>query len=308
MKKPTILVTGATGRHGGTGPHVVRLLCEQQFHVRAMVRQLDDRSDHLRTLGAEVVLGDFLSITSLRSVMGNVDHVYFSYPIDARHLEAATNVAVVAREYGVHGLVNNSLMPARADHPSLEARQHWLAERIFDWADVGAIHIRGAFFYENLIRWTAESVASMGEIHLPFGDGEGKVSWVAAEDIAQVAAAILCDPAPHRGQTYSVTGPDILTYHEIAALFSRVLRRPVVYVDIPLQQWQKELLELEGPSPHLIEHLSCLAREFKRRGPAGGIRTNVVQKITGSEPKSLEMYVSKHVDALSAFSRQAKHL
>jgi NAD(P)H dehydrogenase (quinone) len=308
LKKPTILVTGATGRHGGTGPHVVRLLCEQQFHVRAMVRQLDVRSDHLRALGAEVVLGDFLSITSLRSVMGNVDHVYFSYPIDARHLEAATNVAVVARECGVHGLVNNSLMPARADHSSPEARQHWLAERIVDWADVGAVHIRGAFFYENLIRWTAESVASMGEIHLPFGDGEGKVSWVAAEDIAQVAAAILCDPAPHRGQTYNVTGPDILTYHEIAALFSRVLRRPVVYVDIPLQQWQKELLELEGPSPHLIEHLSCLAREFKRRGPAGGIRTNVVQKITGSEPKSLEMYVSKHVDALSAFSRQAKHL
>lgn len=81
-----------------------------------------------------------------------------------------------------------------------------------------------------------------------------------------------------------------------------------MYVDIPLQQWQKELLELEGPTPHLIEHLSCLAREFKGRGPAGGIRTNVVQKITGSEPKSLEMYVSKHVDALSAFSRQAKHL
>ncbi len=79
MQKPTILVTGASGRHGGTGPHVVRLLCEQQFPVRAMVRQLDDRSDHLRALGTEVVIGDLLSLTSLRSVMEKVDHVYFSY-------------------------------------------------------------------------------------------------------------------------------------------------------------------------------------------------------------------------------------
>jgi hypothetical protein len=33
--------------------------------------------------------------------MDKVDHVYFSYLIDARHLEAATNIAVVARECGV---------------------------------------------------------------------------------------------------------------------------------------------------------------------------------------------------------------
>ncbi len=296
MKKPTILVTGAAGRHGGTGPHVVRLLCEQQCHVRAMVRQRDDRSDHLHALGAEVVIGDFLSLPSLRSVMENVDHVYFCYPIDARHLEAATNMAVVAREYGVHGLVNISLMPARAGHPSPEARQQWLAERIFDWADVGVVHVRGAFFYENLLRLTAGRVFSTGEIRLPFG--EGKVSWGAAEDIAKVVAAILCDPAPHRGQTYNVTGPDILTCNELATLFSRILRRPVVHVDIPLQQWQEELLQLEGPNPHLIEHLSCLAREFKERGPDGGIRTDVVQRITGSEPKSLETYLSEHIDAL----------
>ncbi len=146
--------------------------------------------------------------------------------------------------------------------------------------------ISATFFYEKLIRWAAKSVASLGEIHLPFGDGEGKVSWVAAEDIAQVVAAILRDPAPHVGQTYNVTGPDILTYNETAALFRRVLRRPVVYVDIPLQQWQEELVELEGSNPRLIEHLSRLTRKFKRRGPAGGIRTDVGQKITGSEPKT----------------------
>ncbi|HLG77708.1 MAG TPA: NmrA family NAD(P)-binding protein, partial [Ktedonobacteraceae bacterium] len=235
---------------------------------------------------------------SLRTVTDGVDRIYFSYPIDPRHLEAATNMAVAAREAGVETLVNNSLMPARADHPSPEARQHWLAERIFDWAAIGAIHVRGAFFYENLLRWAAGGVTATGELRLPFGEGDGKVFWVAAEDIARVDAAILANPDPHRGQTYNIAGPDLLTHNEIATLFGRVLERPVAYVDIPVEQWREDLVTLEGPHPHLIEHLSCLAYEFRQRARVDGIRTVTVKQITGVEPLSLKAYLVQHKGAL----------
>ncbi len=302
---PTVLVTGAAGRHGGTGPHVVRLLRARGIPVRAMVRRLDERADRLRALGAEVVEGDFHSVASLRAAMDGVGRVYFNYPIDARLLEAATTTAVAARDAGVHALVHNSLMPARADHPSPEARGHWLAERVFAWAGVGAVQVRGAFFYENLVRWVGASVAADGEIRLPFGAGDGAAAWVAAEDVARVVAAILATPTPHLGQTYNVTGPDAPTFDEVATLFAQALERPVAYVDVPLARWQRDLAVVEGPNPHLIEHLSRLADGFRLRKGGGGMVTDVARRITGSDPQPLGMFINAWARASADAATQA---
>src|SRR5258707_512686 len=53
-----ILITGATGRHGGTGAHLARRLREAGQSVRALVRRLDERTAPLQALGAEIVLAD----------------------------------------------------------------------------------------------------------------------------------------------------------------------------------------------------------------------------------------------------------
>ena len=53
-----ILVTGAAGRVGGVGGAVVELLRQRHLPVRALVRRDDARAAALRTLGAEVVVGD----------------------------------------------------------------------------------------------------------------------------------------------------------------------------------------------------------------------------------------------------------
>src|SRR5207245_5767350 len=51
-----IFITGATGRHGGTGAHLVRRLREAGRSVRALVRRLDERTEPLQALGAEIVV------------------------------------------------------------------------------------------------------------------------------------------------------------------------------------------------------------------------------------------------------------
>src|SRR6266550_4815748 len=60
-----ILITGATGRHGGTGAHLVRRLREAGRSVRALVRRLDERTEPLQALGAEIVVGDLHDRASL---------------------------------------------------------------------------------------------------------------------------------------------------------------------------------------------------------------------------------------------------
>src|SRR5947207_2627589 len=60
-----ILITGATGRHGGTGAHLARRLREAGRSVRALVRRLDERIAPLQALGAEIVVGDLHDRASL---------------------------------------------------------------------------------------------------------------------------------------------------------------------------------------------------------------------------------------------------
>ncbi len=123
MSMPLILVTGSTGK---TGTPVVRQLLERGYPVRAFVHRLDERSQRLSELGAEVVVGDFGNLQSVRDAMKAVKRVYFCYPPQGgRLLEAATNVAIAARDEGVRGVVNMSQISAREQAKSPLAFQHW---------------------------------------------------------------------------------------------------------------------------------------------------------------------------------------
>jgi len=126
------LITGATGLHGGVGAHAARQICDMGLPVRAVVRTFDARSDALAKAGIEVVKADFMDINSLRAAFRGVSRALFCYPIRPGLLEAAFNVAVVAREAGLEVLVDLSLIVAREGSPSDEAREHWLVSQMFD--------------------------------------------------------------------------------------------------------------------------------------------------------------------------------
>jgi uncharacterized protein YbjT (DUF2867 family) len=64
-----ILVTGAAGRVGGVGRTVTELLLKQGKAVRAMVRNDDKRSQALRDMGAEVIVGDLLDLESMHGAI-----------------------------------------------------------------------------------------------------------------------------------------------------------------------------------------------------------------------------------------------
>jgi uncharacterized protein YbjT (DUF2867 family) len=292
MTNPTILVTGAGGK---TGSYVVEQLIEEGFPVRAFVRSLDERAKRLTSLGAEVVVGDFLDIKSVRSAMHGTKRAYFCYPPADRLLEATTNFAIVAKEVDLEAVVNMSQIEVRDAHPSHLANQHWLGESVLEWADVGVTHIRPTFFAEMSLILNGKTITSEGKMYLPYGDG--KHAPVAAEDIARVVVGVLKDPGPHAGKIYKVTGQKELSITEVAAIFTEVLGKPVEYVDIPLEAWQKALADLGHP-PFLIQHLGHMAEDHKN-GHFAGV-TDVVQKVGGREPQSLEDFIRGNAQAFGA--------
>lgn len=151
MVEGTVLVTGAAGGlQGKTGRRVTELLRERGVPVRAMVRTSDDRAQYLRGLGAEVVVGDFLDFQSIEKVVDGISTVYFAYPVQHGLLDATVNMAVAARNAGVKRLIDMVMLVSTPDAPTPRLRENYLSEQVFEWAGIGAAHVRATVFYENI--------------------------------------------------------------------------------------------------------------------------------------------------------------
>ncbi len=288
MKNTRILVTGAAGK---TGAPVVEQMLDRGFPVRALVRRRDDRSARLEALGAEVTVGDVHDLKSMRAAMQNVKRVYFVYPPQGELLvEATTIVAVAARDAGVDALVNMSQISAREDSKSPLARQHWLSEKILDWADIGAVHVRPTFFAENLVIMGAATIAAEGKLYLPYGTE--KHAPVAAADIARVVSGILADPTLHMGERYVVTGPRNHSLTEMAGVLSRELGKPVEYVDLPVEAWGDVLTGVDGMTDSLVTHLKAVAIDHQNGIFRG--ETDVVERIGGQPPQTLDAFIREN--------------
>ncbi len=119
MKDEMVLVTSAAGgAQGQTGRHVTEKLLAKGVAVRAFVHRLDERSEHLRRLGAEVFVGDFLDIHSVRRAVQGVSSVYFAYPVQAGLLDATAIMAFASREAGIARLVNLVMLQSSPDAPT----------------------------------------------------------------------------------------------------------------------------------------------------------------------------------------------
>jgi uncharacterized protein YbjT (DUF2867 family) len=297
MAVAPVLVTGAAGGiQGSTGFHVTRLLLDKGAPVRAFVHRLDERSDRLRTLGAEVVDGDLRDFRSVAAAMGGIRRAYFAYPVQEGLLEAAATFAASARSAGVEQVVNLSqwLQPG-GEQPTPHQARHWLAERIFDWAEVGAVHLDATVFYENLRTWTLLSLARTGVIELPWGPEGTAIPMVAAEDVARVAAAVLTGPVLPSGTVVRLMAGAV-TNKEIVEAFGEILGRPVQYVEVSDDQWASAASAV-GVNAVAVDHLTHLWRYLRTRPPeqqAFYHITEAFEHFTNQPPQSLPQFLRQH--------------
>src|SRR5438445_2564323 len=213
MSHPILITGAAGGPQGSTGRLIANILLKQGVSVRAFVHKLDARSDELRLQGAEVIEGDLLNPASVLAAMKGVKRAFFTYPVADGLLEAATIFAAAARDRGLELVVNNSQFqgtledPAFRDlerAPSFRNLQHRLADRIFDWAAVGAVHLQAPPYYENVRALVSRSVADQNTVFLPWGEDTTVIPLMGAEDVSRVAAALLANPGAPSQSAYAL--------------------------------------------------------------------------------------------------------
>ena len=308
MSQP-ILVTGAAGgTQGSTGRLITSLLLEQGLPVRALVHKLDSRSAELRQQGAEVVESDLLNPASAQAAMRNVKRAYFTYPVVDGLLEAATIFAAAAREAGLELVVNNSQYQGKPGDPayrdlnraaSFRNLQHRLADRIFDWAQVGVVHVQAPPYYENVRALVSASVSKQSTVFLPWGEDTIVIPLVGAQDVSRVASTLLANPGVPSETLYPLVG-ETPTVREITEALGRAIGRPIQYVPITDEQWADAVKERLGR--HALDHLSHLWQTF-RKGEERYQRTDAIRMITGRNPQTLEQFLRENA---GFFARRAQ--
>ncbi|MFL1417310.1 SDR family oxidoreductase [Pseudomonas fildesensis] len=220
----TILVTGATGR---VGSQVVEQLLKRGADVRVLVRDpaTADFPAHV-----DVVQGEMLNIDSLRRAFTGVSTFFLLNAVAPDEFTQALLALNIAREAGVERVVYLSVLHADrfVNVPHFAVKSG--AERMIEQMGFNATILRPAYFIDNEVM-VKDVILNHGVYPMPIG-GKG-IAMVDARDIAEVAAIELVRLDQASGKlpivTLNLVGPDTLTGAGVAAIWTDVLDRPVVY-------------------------------------------------------------------------------
>ena len=124
--------------------------------------------------------------------------------------------------------------------------------------------------------------------------GGGTEAFVDADDIAAVAAETLLRPGAHVGAQYTLTGPQALTFREVADIIASVSGRPVLYNDIDQEAWISGALAAGVPADYAVM-LRWLTGAIVTGG--GSMPTDDIEKVTGREPATFRQFAERNARA-----------
>jgi uncharacterized protein YbjT (DUF2867 family) len=234
----TDVVVGATGVVGG---RICQLLLEQGRPVRALVRATSSSEavERLRTLGAEIVVGDLKSRASLEQALAG-SHTVFSTAsaigapkegdsFETVDLEGMRTLIDVARAAGTQRIVYVSVLGIADDFPMGRAKRG--VEEALRAGGVDYTIVQPSVFMDS---WLAPEMGfdyHAGAVNI-FGDGQARLGWVHSSDVARLAVAAAASPAA-RNATLHLTGPHALTPLEVVAEFEAATGRSFAVSHVP---------------------------------------------------------------------------
>jgi NAD(P)H dehydrogenase (quinone) len=288
MRKPRIVVTGATGK---TGSVVVTELLKAGYPVRAMVHREDGRSARLKAQGAELAVADTSDVERVADALKDVQRAYYCPPFDPYMIQGAVAFAVAAREARLEHIVGLTQWLASPSHPSLMTRQLWLVDRLFSMTP-GVAHtiVRPGIFADAYLV-TISSAVHLGIF--PWMSGNSRNAPPSNEDIARVAVAALMDPARHAGKSYRPTGPELLSTEDMAKAIGRAIGRSVRFVPTPTWLFMKAA-RMSGYPIDLFSGIRYYIEDHERGAFELGAPTTDVLDVTGRPAEDFEMIARRY--------------
>ena len=279
-----ILITGATGRIGGA---TLKQLSTRGLPVRALVRSAE-KAALVAKARVETVIGDLAQPRSLEPALDGVTAALLVSPLDPSQVELQGGFIEAAKRASRPHVVKISGLGTALDSSVRSGRWHAQTEKHLEESGLPYTHLRPPFFMQNILRF-APTIRAHGEFTGSLG--QGKVAMIDVEDIAAVAASALTTTA-HVGKVYTLTGPEALSYGDVAEKLARILVRPVIYRDVPLALTRERLIASGMPAWHVDVQM-----DFNTALSAGlaATVTDTVEAVTGRPARPLERFIREHL-------------
>jgi uncharacterized protein YbjT (DUF2867 family) len=261
-----ILVIGGTGK---TGRRVV-----EQLQKKGIEPRIGSRS---ATPGF-----DWDDKDTWVDALDGIERVYVTYYPDLAvpgAKKAIESLTYLAKELGVKKMV---LLSGKGE---TEAEA---CEKIVMDSGVEYTIVRASWFNQN---WSEsfflEPILS-GEVALPMSNV--LIPFVDADDIAEVAATVLMEDR-YNGQVIEVTGPELITFKDIAHIIAKVSNRNLNFYDITLDQYTEGMKQMQIPEDvvWLIEYLFS----HVLTNPDNQKITNDIEKVLGRKAKTFLEYAEE---------------
>jgi uncharacterized protein YbjT (DUF2867 family) len=275
----TILVTGATGNQGGA---VARHLIQRgRFTVHALVRDKSSTgAQAIKQAGAELVTGDLDDRASLDSALRDVYGVFSVQGLkDGLEVEVRQGkvLADAAKAAGVKHFVYSSVGSAERKTGVPHFDSKFRIEQYIRAIGIPYTILRPVFFLYNYNRM--RSVLEMGTLSQPLSP-ETKLQQLSEEDYGEMVADVFERPADFLNRAMEVASVE-MTMTDVAAVFSRVLGKPVAY----------EQMSFEAFEERAGKETTTMLRWFENVGYDADLAD---LKDEFGEPTNLEAYLCSH--------------
>jgi uncharacterized protein YbjT (DUF2867 family) len=268
-------------------------LAEADVALRALVRD-ESKAELIKTPGVEICIGDLGTPESLPPAFEGVNDLWLLNANSPRAPEHSMNAIWAARNAGVERVVRLSAVGAAHDAPTRSGRLHALSDAELQNCGLQWTILRPHWFMQNLLA-SAGAIAEQGTFYLNMG--EGRLGMVDVRDVAEIAAKILTDaPDRHHGRIYTPTGPETVSFTQIAARLGEATGNDVAYVAVPDDAARAAMLDAGLP-----EWLVGMLVEYGHTYAAGwgDFTTNDVEELLGRSPRPFADFARDHVAAFS---------
>lgn len=275
------LVIGATGN---IGSRVTQRLVDSGARPSVFVRSAKR---------ARALFGDYVDIhtgdlekprSSLATALAGADGIFLV--TDGPDLNKQDRaISFAALHAGVRHVVKLSTLDVRTGIGT--GPWHARGENAIRESGVAFTFIQAAGFMSNMLGWS-ESIRREGVLRS--STGEGKIAFIHPDDIAAVATAALTT-RNHDNQALVITGPEALSYGEMAATIGRAIGKPIGFEEISDRQAYTETVEWVGEGPY-VDALVDIWRAV-RQGRLDTV-TDGVRRVTGREPITFAQWAAEN--------------
>lgn len=275
-----ICVTGA----GGTlSSEVIQHLESIGADFRGAYRR-KEQVEEARKKGREAVIMDYNNMESLKSAFEGCDKIFLLGPNLPNQIELELRAVEAAKTAGVSHIVKQSVMGAMDESYSL-AKIHRPVEKAIEASGLDWTFMRPNSFMQNTVTFMGHLIRT-GSVFYSASEN-AKISHVDARDIAAIAAKALTESG-HTGKAYTISGPEALTYDEIADKMTETLGRKITHVNLSPEELKAGMLA-EGMPEVIADRLLDLERYFREGKPA--VITDTVKEVTGREANKFSDFI-----------------